>query len=130
MTKTCTKCLQTKSEEDFEFDYRKEGRRKSRCRECLLEYARRQALRYYKENTEDRKEYAREAWKCKGYRKYKKAACEHCNFVAIHPCQLDVDHIDGNHKNNNINNLQTLCSNCHRLKTFVNRDMLRKGSVG
>jgi 5-methylcytosine-specific restriction endonuclease McrA len=32
--------------------------------------------------------------------------------------QLDVDHIDGNHRNNNPENLQTLCANCHRLKTF------------
>ncbi len=33
------------------------------------------------------------------------------------PCQLDVDHIDEDHDNNDSNNLQTLCSNCHRLKT-------------
>lgn len=56
------------------------------------------------------------------YIKYKKSYCEQCKFVAIHSCQLDVDHIDGNHKNNEIHNLQTLCANCHRLKTYTNKD--------
>lgn len=57
-----------------------------------------------------------------GYRHLKKERCEKCGFIPQHKCQLDVDHIDGNHKNNNIKNLQTLCANCHRLKTYVNRD--------
>ena len=57
-----------------------------------------------------------------GYIVHKKDKCENCGFTPIHMCQLDVDHIDGNHKNNNISNLQTLCSNCHRLKTYVNKD--------
>lgn len=56
------------------------------------------------------------------YRKYKKDTCELCNFKAMHSCQLDIDHIDGNSSNNDPNNLQTLCANCHRLKTFLNRD--------
>ena len=53
------------------------------------------------------------------YRKHKKLFCESCGFVPQHPCQLDVDHIDGDHSNNNILNLQTLCANCHRLKTAI-----------
>lgn len=56
------------------------------------------------------------------YRKVKKELCELCGFVPIHPCQLDVDHVDGDHTNNNLINLQTLCANCHRLKTYQNRD--------
>lgn len=56
------------------------------------------------------------------YKKFKGNKCSNCGFVAIHSCQLDVDHIDGNHKNNSIENLQTLCANCHRLKTFINKD--------
>lgn len=58
----------------------------------------------------------------KPYRRFKKNECEHCSFMAIDPCQLDVDHIDGNHSNNDPSNLQTLCANCHRLKTKVNKD--------
>ena len=54
----------------------------------------------------------------KSYRFYKESECKSCGFVALHPCQLDVDHIDGNHKNNDPANLQTLCANCHRLKTY------------
>lgn len=52
------------------------------------------------------------------YKQHRKSACEVCNFIPEHPCQLDVDHIDGNKQNNEINNLQTLCANCHRLKTY------------
>ena len=58
----------------------------------------------------------------KNYRIHKKEYCEACGFVAKHKSQLDVDHIDGNGSNNNIDNLQTLCANCHRLKTHENRD--------
>ena len=53
----------------------------------------------------------------KVYKKYKKINCSKCGFEPVHLCQLDVDHIDGAHNNNSPNNLQTLCSNCHRLKT-------------
>lgn len=53
---------------------------------------------------------------------HKKEYCEYCGFIPLHLCQLDVDHIDGNHKNNCVENLQTLCANCHRLKTFLSKD--------
>ena len=53
------------------------------------------------------------------YRRYKKDKCEFCGFIPVQLCQLDVDHIDGNHKNNLVENLQTLCANCHRLKSFL-----------
>lgn len=51
------------------------------------------------------------------YKSYKKDSCEKCGFVPEHSCQLDVDHIDCDHSNNSPDNLQTLCANCHRLKT-------------
>ena len=56
------------------------------------------------------------------YTQHKKDYCESCGFTALHRVQLDVDHIDGNHQNNELENLQTLCANCHRLKTHVNQD--------
>lgn len=59
---------------------------------------------------------------------FKKDKCEQCNFVPVHSCQLDVDHIDGNKDNNSESNLQTLCANCHRLKTHVNKDYMAKGA--
>ena len=55
-------------------------------------------------------------------RTFKKDLCSFCGFKATHPCQLDLDHIDGNSKNNDPSNHQTLCANCHRLKTFLNKD--------
>ena len=68
----------------------------------------------------------RYCWKCRdnGYRKHKKDYCEECGFKAIHAVQLDVDHIDGNHNNDDVSNLMTLCANCHRLKTQMNNDHL------
>ena len=61
-------------------------------------------------------------WKQYSYTAGKGLSCEKCGFIAEDPCQLDVDHIDGDHKNNHPDNLQTLCANCHRLKTKVNGD--------
>lgn len=60
----------------------------------------------------------------------KKDHCESCGFVAAHPCQLDVDHIDGSKENVSPDNFQTLCSNCHRLKTYLNKDFLSLSSRG
>ena len=56
------------------------------------------------------------------YALHKKNTCEHCGFVPVHISQLDVDHIDGDRWNNDPANLQTLCANCHRLKTHLSGD--------
>lgn len=56
------------------------------------------------------------------HRIIKKDYCEKCGFKAEHSCQLDSDHIDGNRQNNAPENIQTLCANCHRLKTYINKD--------
>lgn len=53
---------------------------------------------------------------------HKKNHCEMCGFIPVNHIQLDVDHIDGNKSNNDPKNLQTLCANCHRLKTWINKD--------
>ncbi len=66
-------------------------------------------------------------WRKKNtYVGHKKNHCEECGFVPVHECQLDVDHTDGNHNNNDINNLRTLCANCHRLKTQLSKDFGHK----
>lgn len=54
--------------------------------------------------------------------KVKDTKCSRCGFIAEDSIQLDVDHIDGNPSNNHESNLQTLCANCHRLKTKRNDD--------
>lgn len=56
------------------------------------------------------------------YKEHRKDTCEKCGFVPAHISQLDVDHIDGDRWNNDPSNLQTLCANCHRLKTHLNGD--------
>ncbi|CAB5217640.1 HNHc domain containing protein [uncultured Caudovirales phage] len=56
------------------------------------------------------------------WRLFIESKCSSCGFIPLHICQLDVDHIDGNKQNNNASNLQTLCANCHRLKTYLNKD--------
>jgi hypothetical protein len=60
-----------------------------------------------------------------GYTLHKKAVCELCGFIPVNRCQLDVDHIDGDRTNSEPNNLQTLCANCHRLKTYKQRKGLK-----
>ncbi len=60
----------------------------------------------------------------RGLHYLKKRECEICGFISQHPSQIDIDHIDGNHFNNDPSNLQSLCANCHRLKTITNRDHL------
>lgn len=43
--------------------------------------------------------------------------CSNCNLSTWldNPIPLELDHIDGNHENNNLENLRLLCPNCHAL---------------
>jgi len=52
----------------------------------------------------------------------KKNYCERCGFVPEIPQQIEVDHKDGNKRNNDRDNLWSLCSNCHTLKTIKNKE--------
>lgn len=58
--------------------------------------------------------------------KAKGNCCRLCGFIAAVSAQLDIDHIDGDHSNNDPSNLQVICANCHRLKTYQNRDWEKK----
>tara|TARA_B100001057_G_C22645659_1_gene869967 strand:- start:149 stop:493 length:345 start_codon:yes stop_codon:yes gene_type:complete len=65
------------------------------------------------------------------YTRHKKHFCEMCgkNDNAIGPSCLQVDHKDGNRKNNQASNLQTLCYECHKSKTSNCRDWEHRGST-
>lgn len=45
-----------------------------------------------------------------------------CSAQIVDMCQLDLDHIDGDHYNNTPDNIQTICKNCHSVKTKLNGD--------
>ena len=51
----------------------------------------------------------------------KEYRCEICNLTEWqgHPIPLELHHIDGDHYNNDFNNLQILCPNCHSLQTNI-----------
>ena len=45
-----------------------------------------------------------------------------CTSYIAYPGVLEIDHIDGNRANNVIDNVQTLCKNCHSYKSHKNND--------
>lgn len=49
--------------------------------------------------------------------KLRERKCECCGLIEWNnqPIPLEVHHIDGNHNNNELDNLQILCLNCHAL---------------
>jgi len=57
---------------------------------------------------------------------HKKSYCENidgrlgvnCTATNLDSAQLELDHIDGNHLNNDPSNVQTLCKNCHSKKSI------------
>jgi endogenous inhibitor of DNA gyrase (YacG/DUF329 family) len=63
------------------------------------------------------------------FRKYNNKCCT-CGWREINKTTgkipLEVDHIDGNYKNNDLSNLRLLCPNCHSLSS--NYKNLNKGN--
>lgn len=55
------------------------------------------------------------------YRQHLQMTCQRCGFEAVVRDQMDVHHRDGNHKNNSVENLESLCANCHRLEHAMQR---------
>ena len=75
-----------------------------------------------------RTEYGMAGW---NYKQFRKNYCEnidgrlgfYCTTTIIEPeWQLDIDHVDGNHKNDDKLNYQTLCKCCHAFKTHTFRE--------
>ena len=54
---------------------------------------------------------------------------EIANQVKMELISMTVDHIDGNPKNNYINNLMVLCPHCHSKKTNISKDGVSEGSL-
>lgn len=69
------------------------------------------------------------------YRKHRKNYCENedgrlgfvCTTTIVWDGQLDVDHKDGDPRNNEEENLQTLCKCCHAFKSYTEKDYLSPG---
>jgi hypothetical protein len=53
------------------------------------------------------------------WRQHMEDKCRRCRFIPEDACQLTIDHIDRNKDNSNVSNLQTMCANCHNLKTKI-----------
>jgi hypothetical protein len=63
----------------------------------------------------------------------KEAKCECCGITEWNgrSAPLELDHIDGNHHNNNLNNLQILCPNCHaQTETYRGKNKRRAKPIG
>jgi hypothetical protein len=86
------------------------------CNICRQSFKKKRSNQLYCSST------CKERNKKKPWLRHRKNSCEICGFIPKFMCQLDVDHIDGNRENNDVINLQTLCANCHRLKTYEAKD--------
>lgn len=124
----CPKCKKDLQLEDF---YVTAKRRSSYCKECSKVYMRER--KYYKisrqkhrneineknrerNKTPERKEYRRQLDQDIKFPYHKlmdevgiKRVCAVCGSTS----KLGTHHIDGNHDNNDLSNLQWLCSSCH-----------------
>lgn len=45
---------------------------------------------------------------------FRGTSCEMCDYTPMFARSLDVHHRDGDHKNNDLENLMTVCATCHR----------------
>lgn len=52
--------------------------------------------------------------------------CEHCGKVPENVSDFHIDHKDANRHNNSLENLQSLCTDCHQAKTIECKDYLPK----
>jgi hypothetical protein len=127
-TKTCTKCGQTKNED--EFGWERPGRRHATCKPCRVE----ERMDYYERNKEKELKYKweRQVAKREEAREYvfkylSEHPCEHCS--ESDPLVSTFHHVHGTKKNNvsqmvnqgysldaiqeEISKTMILCANCH-----------------
>jgi len=128
--KTCKQCEQEKALDHF---YKQSGNKDGRqgcCKQCMNsrvknwygahpEIVKAKVKAYRKTPNGKKKHNERVKHRKKPYLKYREDKCRRCGFMPENVCQLTVDHIDRNRNNHNVVNLQTLCHNCHNLKSWV-----------
>lgn len=75
-----------------------------------------------------RRRYRTQCYKCvyKARLHVKATKCKICGISPENTSDLHLDHIDGNRSNNSVNNIQTLCVECHKYKTNKQQDWKKK----
>lgn len=139
--KFCKSCNKEKPLDDFYKQPKNSDGRQGTCKVCMNERTR----KWYVKNPDKRRAKSRNNFDRKmknpEFRKkhsektklrkrpyliHRDSKCRRCGFIPENICQLTVDHIDKNRNNNDVGNLQTLCHNCHNLKSWVEMFELEK----
>lgn len=117
--KKCNLCNVEKELSEFYKHPKAKDGLQGRCKSCVKEVAKSWQKEYIK--TAKGREWIRSkgSLKKRPYLVHRKDKCRRCGFIPENDCQLTVDHIDRNRNNNSVGNLQTLCHNCHNLKSWV-----------
>lgn len=107
----------TKRAKEFGFDtshFLGQGHRKGKT------YKKKDAMEYCFNGSKENSHRLRERLVRDGY---KKECCEKCGIEKWlgEEVPLELDHIDSNHYNNELSNLQILCPNCHAVETRKRR---------
>ncbi len=141
--KQCAACGEFKSEEEYSFRYKAQGKRWGTCKECQ----KKQKRKWYERNKET---HIKNAWENK--KKAREKAREFIwDYLLTHPCidcgesnpvVLEFDHVRGNKRMEVANMVRqgyaistiqkemdkcvVRCANCHRIKTHKKRGWWRR----